>query len=430
VAGAAAASPAQRTAEAAARTAYGRLLVLLARDSRDIAAAEDALATALARALAHWPEDGVPAKPEAWLLTVARRELGHGRARAATALAAAPALALLDDERADAPAAEFPDERLKLLFVCTHPAITARVQAPLMLQVVLGLEAARIAAAFMVSPSAMGQALVRAKARIRDAGIAFTVPPPDQRPARLAAIRTAIYAAYGAGWDDAASTDNDLAGEALFLARLIADLAPDDAENPGLLALICLCEARRTARRDAAGAYVPLDNQDVMLWDRDLVREGETALRRAAALGQPGRFQLEAAIQSLHNHQRFTGADLSAPLIGLYDRLLAIAPSIGAAIARAAALTAAGAAPAALAALDELAPRCRDHQPWWATRARALAVMGNGAAARDAAVRAAGLCHDPAIRRFLLSQDFLAHAPAWQVAAPAPQQAPQSGEPT
>ncbi|WP_156255478.1 RNA polymerase sigma factor, partial [Sandarakinorhabdus oryzae] len=346
------ASPAHAAAEAAARTAYGRLVALLARDTRDIAAAEDALATALARALDHWPADGVPTSPDAWLLTVARRELGHGRARAATAMAAAPALALLDDERADTPDTEFPDERLKLLFVCTHPAITARVQAPLMLQVVLGLDAARIAAAFLVSPAAMGQALVRAKARIRDAGIAFTVPPQDQRPARLAAIRTAIYAAYGAGWDQLeADHPSDLATEALFLARLVATLAPDDAENAGLLALILLCEARRPARRDADGGFVPLDKQDFQLWDREMVREGEAALRHAAAQGQPGRFQLEAAIQSLHNQQRFTGADLSAPLIGLYDRLLDLAPSIGAAIARAAALTAAGAAPAALAAL-------------------------------------------------------------------------------
>jgi RNA polymerase sigma-70 factor (ECF subfamily) len=398
-----AASAAALAAEAAARTAYGRLVALLARDSRDLATAEDALADALATALARWPDAGVPANPDAWLLTVARRQLGHGRARAATAQAAAPALALLADERAE-PTADWPDERLKLLFACTHPAIAARIQAPLMLQVVLGLDAARIAAAFLVSPAAMGQALVRAKGRIRDAGIPFELPDAELRPARLAAVRTAIYAAYGAGWADAASAGNPLAAEAVFLARLASDLAPDDPENPGLLALICLCEARRPARRDADGAYVPLDRQDTALWDRALVVKGESALRRAAALGRPGRFQLEAAIQSLHNQQRFTGADLSAPLIGLYDHLLALAPSIGAAVARAAALTAAGAAPAALAALDELAGRCRDHQPWWAARADALAALGDTAGARDAAVRAAGLSTDPAERAFLMGR--------------------------
>ncbi len=425
----AAANPGFAAAEAAARTAYGRLLALLSRHSRDIAAAEDALATALAQALARWPDDGVPANPDAWLFTVARRALGHGRARAATALAAEPALSLLDAERANIPQADLPDERLKLLFVCTHPAIAARIQAPLMLQVVLGLDAARIAAAFLVSPAAMSQALVRAKARIRDAGVPFTVPPPQERPARLAAIRTAIYAAYGAGWEQmAADQASDLAGEALFLARLLTALAPDDPENAGLLALILLCEARRPARRDAQGGFVPLDRQDVTLWHRTLIEEGEAALRAAAALGQPGRFQLEAAIQSLHNHQRFTGADLSAPLIGLYDRLMDVAPSIGAAVAQAAAFTAAGAAPAALAALDALAERCGDHQPWWATRARVLAVLGDADAAREAASRAAGLSHDPAIRRFLLSQDFLGFPPAWQAAMPGPQQA-NEGEP-
>lgn len=400
----AAASPAHRAAEVAARTAYGRLIALLSRDSRDIAAAEDALAEALARALARWPEDSVPAHPDAWLLTVARRHLGHGRARAATALAAAPALALLDEERADAPDTDLPDERLKLLFVCTHPAITPRVQAPLMLQVVLGLDAARIAAAFLVSPSAMAQALVRAKARIRDAGIAFALPPPEQRPARLAAIRTAIYAAYGAGWDQMdGHRPSDLAAEALFLARLVAGQAPDDPENAGLLALVLLCEARRPARRDVRGGFVPLDRQDFTLWHRDLLREGEAALRQAAQHGQPGRFQLEAAIQSLHNQQRLTGGDLSAPLIGLYDRLLDVAPSIGAVVARAAALTAAGTAPAALAALDEVAARCNDHQPWWAARAEALAAVGDQPAARAAARHAAGLTSDPAIRAFLLA---------------------------
>ncbi len=388
----------------AARTSYGRLVALLARDSRDIAAAEDALADALARALAHWPDDGVPANPDAWLLTVARRQLGHGRARAATCVAATPALALLDAERAETPDTDLPDERLKLLFVCTHPAITPRVQAPLMLQAVLGLDAARIAAAFLVSPSAMAQALVRAKARIRDAGIAFTVPQLVERPARLAAIRTAIYAAYGAGWDQLeGDSPSDLAAEALFLARLVAGQAPDDPENAGLLALILLCEARRPARRDASGGFVPLDRQDFNLWHRDLVREGEAALRQAAQHGQPGRFQLEAAIQSLHNQQRLTGADLSAPLIGLYDRLLDIAPSIGALVARAAALTAAGAAPAALAALDAVAARCSDHQPWWAVRAEALAALGDQSAARAAARRAAGLTSDPAVRAFLLA---------------------------
>ncbi|MEI6418070.1 MAG: DUF6596 domain-containing protein, partial [Sphingomonadales bacterium] len=263
-------------------------------------------------------------------------------------------------------------------------------------------DAARIAGAFLVSPAAMGQALVRAKARIRDAGIGFTQPPPEQRGARLAAIHQAIYAAYGAAWDDGAAAPNGLVTEALYLARLLAGLCPDDAEGLGLNALICLCEARRPARRDAQGRFVPLDRQDPTLWQGDLLREGEAALRHAASLGAPGRFQLEAAIQSLHNHQRMQGLDLSAPLIGLYDQLLALAPSIGAAVARAAALSNAGAPAAALAALDALADRCSDHQPWWAARAEALMRLGDADAARTAASRAAGLATDPDVRAFLL----------------------------
>lgn len=399
-----AASPAEQAAHTAARTAYGRLLALLSRHTRDPAAAEDALAEALARALTRWPADGVPANPEAWLFTVARRQLGSARSRLQTAIAAEPALALLAEERADQPLADIPDERLTLMFVCTHPAINARMQAPLMLQLVLGLNAARIAAAFMVSPAAMGQALVRAKTRIRDAGISFTVPPTDQRPARLAAIRTAIYAAYGAGHEAIGDqVASDLAVEALFLARLAAGQPQADPETLGLLALISLCEARRPARRDAQGSFVPLDRQDPQLWQGDLLREGEAALRAAAGHGVPGRFQLEAAIQSVHNHQRLTGADLSAPLLALYGQLLATAPSIGAAVAQAAALVQAGQAPAALAALDALADRCADHQPWWATRARALAALGETAAARAATTRAAGLASDPAARAWLLA---------------------------
>jgi RNA polymerase sigma-70 factor (ECF subfamily) len=323
-------------------------------------------------------------------------------------MAAQPALTLLANERADVPARDLPDERLTLLFVCTHPAIAARVQAPLMLQLVLGLDAARIAAAFLVSPAAMGQALVRAKSRIRDAGIPFSIPDAAQRPARMAAIRSAIYAAYGAGWEviEPGHAPPDLAAEALFLARLLVAQAPDDPENAGLLALIALCEARRPARRSADGTYVPLDRQDVHLWQAELLREGEAALRTAAAHGRPGRFQLEAAIQSLHNQQRFAETDLSQPLLALYEQLLAAAPSVGAAIGHAAALIAAGRAAAALTALAPLAERCLAHQPWWAVQARALAIVGDTVGAEAAAIRAAGLASDPAVRAFLLSKNF------------------------
>jgi RNA polymerase sigma-70 factor (ECF subfamily) len=399
-------SEALRAAEAAARTSYGRLLALLAAQSRDIAAAEDALAEALAAALATWPDRGVPANPDAWLFTAARRNLGHARARAATAGKGEATLMLLDEERADAEPQAFKDERLKLLFVCTHPAIAEDTQAPLMLQTVLGLDAARIAASFLVTPAAMGQKLVRAKARIRDAGIAFTIPAAEQLPERLAAVRAAIYAAYGTGWDAVSGADSkarDLAPEAIWLARLLAELAPDDPENHGLLALMLYCEARRAARRSPDGDFVPLLRQNPRLWDAAMLAEAEARLRTAARHERPGRYQVEAAIQSVHNETLLTGRPNPRALLGLYDLLLVIAPSIGAEVARAAVLAEAGEIGAARAALDDVADRCGSYQPWWAAQARLLHRTGDAAAAQAAATRAAGLASDPAVRRWLLS---------------------------
>jgi RNA polymerase sigma-70 factor (ECF subfamily) len=395
-----------RAAEAAARTSYGRLLALLAAQSRDIAAAEDALAEALAAALATWPDRGVPANPDAWLFTAARRNLGHARARATTAGKGEATLMLLEGERAEAEPPAFKDERLKLLFVCTHPAIAEDAQAPLMLQTVLGLDAARIAASFLVTPAAMGQKLVRAKARIKGAGIAFTIPAAEQLPERLAAVRAAIYAAYGTGWDAVSGADSKargLAPEAIWLARLLAELAPDDPENHGLLALMLYCEARRAARRSPEGDFIPLLQQDPRRWDAAMLVEAEARLRSAAAHERPGRYQVEAALQSVHNETVLTGKPNPQALLGLYDLLLAIAPSIGAMVARAAVLADGGDVPAALATLDALAERCTGYQPWWAARARALYRAGDTAGAEAAATRAAGLSSDPAVRRWLLA---------------------------
>jgi RNA polymerase sigma-70 factor (ECF subfamily) len=392
----------QRAAETAARTSYGRLLALLASRSRDIAAAEDALAQALAAALVSWPRAGIPANPDAWLFTAARRNLGAARARAATADRAAAMVMMIDAERASAGPVPFGDHRLKLLFVCAHPAIAADVQAPLMLQTVLGLDAARIAACFLVSPAAMGQKLVRAKTRIRDAGIAFAIPDNGVIADRLAAVRAAIYAAFGTGWDDF-GRHQGLEAEAIYLARLLIDLIPDDPENLGLLALMLFCAARRPARRNGDGGFVPLAAQDPRRWDMGVQAEAETLLRAAARFGQPGRFQVEAAIQSLHAEQVMTGTLHPTALVGLYDLLLTIAPSIGAQVARAGALTEAGDPLAALALLDALADRCATYQPWWATRARALHRAGSVDAARAAAARAAALTDDAAVGGWLLS---------------------------
>ena len=399
---------ARRSAEVAARASYGRLLSLLAARTRDISAAEDALADAFAAALTQWPQGGVPDNPDAWLLTVARRSFGHAVGRRQTSDKAQDMVNLLQDERDAAETSEFGDERLALLFVCAHPAIDADAQTPLMLQTVLGLDAARIAAAFLVSAANMGQRLVRAKRKIRDAGIAFTLPDPADAPARVDGVLSAIYAAYGTAWEDVTGADSKLVGlaeEAIWLARLLTQLLPDNAEAKGLLSLMLHCESRRAARRDAGGGFVPLHRQDMELWSGPMISEAEGLLRAAAALSAPGRFQTEAAIQSLHAHQRMTGERFTAPLASLYDVLAGFAPTTGVLVARAVAHAENGDAAAALAQLDSLSG-VASYQPHWAARARICWLAGDQEGAWAAARTAAGLSSDASVRAFLLDGGF------------------------
>lgn len=395
------AGDARGVVEQVARTSYGRLLAWLAARTRDVAAAEDALAEALAAALATWPRDGVPARPEAWLLTAARRRLADAARRASVRLATEPILDMLAGEAA---AAEpVPDRRLDLLFACTHPAIAEAIRAPLMLQVVLGLDAARIAGAFCVTPAAMGQALSRAKTRLRDAGVPFAVPDRAEWPARLGAVLDAVYACYGLAWDDLPSGggSGDPAREGVWLARVIAALLPNEPEALGLLALVLFCEARREARRSLDGRYVPLDAQDTRRWSRPLLAEAETVLAQAARACVPGRYQLEAAIQSAHVARRHGGADWAA-IAHLYDGLIALAPSLGALVGRAAALAEIAGAEAGLAALRAIPREVADvYQPCWALRADLLVRLGRTAEAASAFARAIALTADPAVRAFL-----------------------------
>ena len=407
---------ARRAAERSARDSYGRLVAILASRSRDVAAAEDALADAFAAALATWPERGVPDRPEAWLLTAARRGLGHDARHRAVRQRAAATLALLAPDAVPHPVEDpvaFPDERLKLLFVCAHPAIDPAAQAPLMLQAVLGLDAARIASCFLTAPATMGQRLVRAKARIKSANLAFEVPGPDEIGARLAPVLDAIYATYGTGWEDVLGADprrKGLADEAIQLARLVCHLLPEAGEAKGLLALMLYCEARRRARRDAEGRFVPLALQDPRDWDAPLIAEAETLLRRAARRPTLERYQIEAAIQSLHVQVVRTGRPMPQALLGLYDWLLQAAPTIGAAVARAAVLAEAGDPAGALAALDGLGEPARQYQPAWVVRALVLGRLGASHEATLAYRHAAGLSEDPAVRDHLLAQARLSEA--------------------
>jgi RNA polymerase sigma-70 factor (ECF subfamily) len=390
-------------AERAARHSYGRLLAWLAARGGDLAAAEDALADAFAAALAAWPARGVPEKPDAWLLTAARRRLLDGHRRRASAAAAAPELArrAAADDTPDADA--IPDHRLALLLACAAEEVEPAARAALMLQCVLGLDAARIASAFLVSPAAMGQRLVRAKKRIAASGARFALPGAAELPARLAPVLEAIYAAYTAGATDPAD-GGTLAGEAAWLARLCAALAPEEPEAAGLAALLLHIEARRPAARDAAGGYVPLSAQDPAFWDVRLQAEAEALLRGAAALGQPGRFQWEAAVQSVHASRRVTGVTDWPAIRLLYDALLDATGSPVIAVNRAVAIASCDGPAAGLAALRAIGDdRLADYQPYWAALAALAAQAGDGPVAAKARQRAAGLATDPAVRAFLLA---------------------------
>ncbi len=400
---------AHRAIERVARESYGRLVAYLSSHTHDVASAEDALSNALIAALNTWPQGGLPQNPEAWLLTAARHSLIDLIRHQRVAVASEPTLLLLREDSLEMTmSAEFPDERLKLLFVCAHPAIDPAMHTPLMLQTVLGLDASRIAHAFLISPTTMGQRLVRAKTKIRDGGIRFEVPQVPELPRRLDAVLEAIYAAFGIAWDDVAGVDQrgrDLAEEAIWLARVLLQLMPAEAEARGLLALMLHCDARRGARRGPDGRYVPLSEQDPRQWSLPLVAEAERHLAEASKHGRWGRFQLEAAIQSVHA-ERARGGRTHWPAIALfYEQLVRISPTLGAQIGYAAAVAESKGSEAGLAVLDAIdTGAVSDYQPYWAVRAHLLQRLGKASKAADAFERAIGLAEDPAVREFLLQR--------------------------
>ena len=399
-----------RAIEAVARHSYGRLVAYLASRTGDVAGAEDALGDALLAALTKWSNDGVPSSPEAWLLTTARNRLidrsRHHRVRERVheGVYNAAAIELLARDDDPTQADPFPDDRLKLLFVCAHPAIDPAMHTPLMLQAVLGLDAAAIARAFVVAPATMSQRLVRAKAKIRETGIAFEVPEPDQLTERLDAVLNAVYAAFGSGWDAAPGVDSagvGLTDEAIWLARVLIERLPDAPEVRGLLALMLHSEARRAARRGADGRFIPLSEQDPALWDAAAIAEAERELALAAAAHRPGRFQLEAAIQSVHAERARTGATDWNVIATLYEGLVRLAPALGAQVGRAAAVAEVHGAAAALKLLDDIDAQAATYQPYWAVRAHLLQRLSRTDEAAAAFDRAVELATDPAVRSFL-----------------------------
>jgi len=389
----------------AARDSYGRLLVLLAAATSDLAAAEDALADAFERALRTWPARGVPGNPDAWLLTVARNRLRDdwksARAQRAVPFDAIPGtLAHIDDVDVDA----IPDRRLELLLVCAHPAIDRAMHTPLMLNTVLGFTAEQVGRAFSVPGPAMATRLVRVKRRIKAARIPFRIPDLADLPARMASVLEAVYGAYVIDWATGPQA-RQLPSEALHLAEVLAALVPGDPEARGLAALIELSAARAPARVDAAGHFVPLAGQDPALWNQELIGRAHEHLRAAHARGQLGRFQLEAAIQAVHCARGRDGTTDWPALLTLHRILQAVAPSLGSGVALAAVTAEVDGPAAGLAALDalllEAGERARLFQPARAARAHLLDRLGRNAEAVAAYENAISLTQDAAEREYL-----------------------------
>jgi RNA polymerase sigma-70 factor (ECF subfamily) len=405
------------SAYVAARDSYGRLLALLAASTSDLAAAEDALADAFERALRTWPSQGVPGNPDAWLLTVARNRLRDewksARAQRTVPLEANAqaeadhnALAHIDDIDVDS----IPDRRLELMLVCAHPAIERAMRTPLMLNTVLGFTAEQVGRAFSVPTSAMATRLVRAKKRIKAAGIPFRIPDRADLPARMASVLEAVYGAYVIDWSTGPQA-RQLPSEALHLAEVLTTLVPGDPEARGLAALIELSAARAPARVDAAGRFVPLAEQDPSLWNPRLISRAHEHLRAAHAQGQLGRFQLEAAIQAVHCARGRDGTTDWPTLLSLHRILHAVAPSLGSGVALAAVTAEVDGPAAGLAALDAGEP-ARRFQPARATRAHLLDRLGRKEEAVAAYESAISLTHDPAERHYLERRRDQARLPA------------------
>lgn len=403
------ATEAGRAAERVARESYGRLVAFLAARTRDVAGAEDALGEAFAAALRMWPADGVPDNPDAWLLTVARRRQTDSIRRRQTRTSGENHLTLMADEieAAAEEGGDIPDRRLALMFACAHPAIERGLRAPLILQTILGLTAEDISAAFLIPPATMGQRLVRAKTRIKDAGIPFRIPDKEELGERLQAVLDAIYAAYAKGWNEIGEAGvPEIADEAIWLGRLVVSLMPDEPEAKGMLALMYYAESRRAARRDSNGAYMSLEEQDTSLWDDSHIRLAESLLHDASVGGPSGRYQLEAAIQSAHVARRLGGAPTWPVVVKLYDHLYALTRSPVVTLNRAVALAETDGPGPALDAIASLASdrRMQSYQPYWAARGHLLSQTGAYADAHEAFTIAIGLTTDDAVKAYLMQK--------------------------
>lgn len=387
----------------------GRILAALIARFRDFDLAEEALSEAAESALGHWGRSGVPRNPRAWLMTVARRKALDRLRRARREGQAVPALTLLAEERADTGADEIPDERLRLIFTCCHPALAPKSRVALTLRTLGGLTTPEIARAFLDTEPAMGQRLSRAKAKIVRAGIPFAVPGPGEWAERLGSVLAVVYLIFNEGYAVTAGSRpirTDLCAEAIFLARLLDHLHPDEPEILGLLGLMLITDARRAARTGPGGALVALDRQDRALWDRARIAEGEALIDRALARRAPGPFQIKAAIAALHCAEAVDRAQVFL----LYDSLLRFEPTPVVRLNRAVALAETGETRAALALVEALGAELDRYQPFHAARAELLARAGQGPAAAEAFARAIALSGTPGERDFLRARRDLGQA--------------------
>lgn len=380
----------------------GRLLAALIARTGDFQRSEDALQEAAASALVHWGRAGVPASPTAWLLRAALRKAIDGYRRDATLSRHRDAIAVLAEEEAAEPDPQaIPDDRLRLIFTCCHPALEEKTRIALTLRSLCGLTTAQVAAVFLDAEPAMGQRLSRAKAKIAAARIPYAVPGPEDLPARLNSVLTVVYLIFTAGYAQGPKAGVDLCTEAIFLARLLVQLAPDQPEVEAALALLLLTQSRAAARVGQDGRTIPPALQDRALWNAGQRAEGLQLLDQAIARHRPGPFQLKAAIAALHAAE---GAPDWTQIAALYARLHQFEPTPVIALNHAVALAESGQLAQALAQVQRLGPQLDGYQPYHSTRADLLARSGNSAAARPDYLRAIELAAFEADRSFLHSR--------------------------